>query len=94
MKDRAAVIRILETQRYYYHYIVRDLESHYLLLFSLKPKKYKYDNFWGYVNENEEGVKPAMLIENTDITEINWTNRSAIEIDKWLEEQEAANEVE
>lgn len=88
MKNREEVIQFLEMHRSKYQYIVREPDAPFLLLFSLKPKKYKPENFWGYYNENAAGVEPAIIIDNTDITEISWSNRSATKIEDWLEGQE------
>lgn len=88
MKNREEVIQFLETHRSKYQYIVREPDAPYLLLFSLKPKKYKRENFWGYDDENAMGVEPAIHVDNTDITEISWSNRSATKIEDWLEGQE------
>ena len=68
-----------------FSYIVRDPESNILCLFSLKPKKYRKFGFWGYVDENAQGVKPCRIIWNTDITEINWHNQRPTLISDFLE---------
>lgn len=87
MKDRKEVIRFLETQRDKYQYVVREPDATYLLIFSSKPKKYTSDKFWGYPSSELDG-EPAIHIDNTDITEISWSNRSPKLISEWLEEQE------
>ncbi|WP_270791570.1 hypothetical protein [Enterococcus avium] len=87
MKNREEVIRFLETQRDKYQYVVREPYAPYLLLFSSKPKKYTKYQFWGYAPNDLEG-EPAIHIDNTDIKEINWSNRSATKIEDWLEGQE------
>jgi len=60
-----------------YMYVVRDKDMPYLICFSLKPKRYLDTESWGYVNPDEEGVLPAYPIKNTDITEVNYSNKSA-----------------
>lgn len=75
-----------------FRYVVRDLESEWLVLFSLKPKRYMDLESWGYVNEIDPKAIPCQIIRNTDITEINWKNRSAVLIEdvikKALEQEE------
>lgn len=68
-----------------FSYIARDPESNVLCLFSLKPKKYRDIEAWGYVDENAQGVKPCKIIRNTDITEINWKNQRPTLISDFLE---------
>lgn len=68
-----------------YRYVVRDKEMHYLSCFSLKPKKYRDTESWGYVNPHEQGAMMAYAIKNTDITEINWSNKSPTLISYFLE---------
>lgn len=87
MKNREEVIRFLEKQRSKYQYIVREPYAPFLLLFSSKPKKYTKYQFWGYPSGELDG-EPAIHIDNTDITEISWSNRSPKLISEWLEEQE------
>lgn len=60
-----------------YLYVVRDKDMPYLLCFSLKPKRYRDTESWGYVNPDEKGALPAYPIKNIDITEINYSNKSA-----------------
>lgn len=68
-----------------YRYVVRDKEMNYLSCFSLKPKKYRDTESWGYTNPDDPRAMAAYLIKNTDITEINWTNKSASLISDYLE---------
>lgn len=67
-----------------YRYVVREKDMQWLLCFSLKPKKYREFEGWGYVDPDVTGVITAYPIKNTDITEINWTNRSATLIEDFL----------
>lgn len=67
-----------------YRYVVRDKELSYLNCFSLKPKKYMDIESWGYVNPDAPGVMMSYPIKNADITEINWTNRSATLIEEFI----------
>lgn len=67
-----------------YRYVVRDKEDNYLSCFSLKPKKYRDTESWGYVDPDERKTMMAYPIKNTDITEINWSNRSAMLISDFL----------
>lgn len=85
-----------ELKKYFdggFRYVVRDLDGKHLVLFSLKPKKYMDLESWGYVNEFDPKAIPCQTIRNTDITEINWKNRSAVLIEdfikKTLEQEEA-----
>lgn len=85
IKNRDQVLEVLkQLHGYGYRYVVRDEMSEYLSCFSLKPKKYR-EIGWGYVNSNEPGVKMAYPIRNTDITEINSTNRSAVLIEDLID---------
>ena len=68
-----------------FKYVVRDLDIDWLVFFSLKPKKYRSLEIWGYVDENNPEVLPCKLIKNEDITEINWKNRSPVLISDFLE---------
>lgn len=63
-----------------YHYLVRDEDSSYLSCYSLKPKKYRDTTSWGYVDPDAKNAMMVYPIKNTDITEINWSNKSAISI--------------
>lgn len=63
-----------------YRYVVRDKEMPYLTCFSVKPKRYRDLEIWGYVKPGDENALMAYPIKNTDITEIHWNNRSAMPI--------------
>lgn len=67
-----------------YRYVVRDKDMPYLVSFSLKPKRYRDTESWGYVNPDETGVIMAYPFKNVDITEINYSNRSATLIETYL----------
>lgn len=67
-----------------FRYVVRDLEGEWLVLFSLKPKRYMDLEAWGYVNGDDPKARPCQIIRNLDITEINWKNRSAVLIENFL----------
>ncbi|WP_315307404.1 DNA topoisomerase [Enterococcus devriesei] len=85
IKDRAQVIDIMRRKHTEgYNYVVRDEDGEWLLLFTLKPKKYRDLESWGYVNQNAPGVKMAYPIKNKDIEEINWKNRSPVLISDFL----------
>lgn len=76
-----------ELKKYFdrgFRYVVRDLDGDHLVVFSLKPKKYRDLESWGYVNECDPKAIPCQIIRNTDITEINWKNRSAVLIENFL----------
>ncbi len=76
-----------ELKKYFdrgFRYVVRDLDGDHLVVFSLKPKKYRDLESWGYVNECDPKAIPCQIITNTDITEINWKNRSANLIEEFL----------
>lgn len=70
-----------------YKYVTRDMESEWLLCFSLKPKKYLKMKCWGYVNENSDGAMMASGFKNVDITEIRWSNRSPTLISEFLTDE-------
>lgn len=72
-----------------YRYIVRDKGMQYLGCYSHKPKKYMDMECWGYPDRalRDDDTKPAMPIKNKDITEINWTNRSAVLISDFLKSE-------
>ncbi|MGM0295088.1 hypothetical protein [Enterococcus sp. AZ034] len=85
LKNRADTLK--ELKKYFdrgFRYVVRDLEGEWLVLFSLKPKKYMDLESWGYVNESDPKAIPCQIIRNTDITEINWKNRSAVLIKDFI----------
>ena len=65
-----------------YRYVVRSEKSKYLNCFSLKPKRYKENKDWGYMQKDidNEKAKSAHLIKNTDMIEINYSNKSATTI--------------
>lgn len=84
-KTREEVVELLkDISEKGYKYVVRDKDMPFLSCFSLKPKRYREIESWGYVNENATGVLPAYPIKNKDITEINYNNRSATLISNWL----------
>ena len=74
-----------------FRYVVRDEENAnrseaWLVIFSMKPKKYMDDGCWGYREKDFNDIEsmPAEVIKNTDILEISWDNRSATDIEKLL----------
>ena len=85
MHSRKEIVEVLK-QLYEkgYRYVVRDKDMPYLVCFTLKPKRYSDIESWGYVNPNESGVMGAYPIKNKDITEINYSNRSATSITDFL----------
>lgn len=87
-KNRQEAIGLLK--KYYekgFRYVARDPESKVLVLFSLKPKKYRKEEFWGYVNVDDPKTIPCQVIFNRDITEINWRNRSPVSIEDFLNKE-------
>ena len=61
-----------------YRYVAREPDSDFLIMFTLKPKKYFKDYVgWGYRNSdlNHPDVRYADVFKNVDMTEIKWTNR-------------------
>ena len=85
MKSREEVIVLFgELYEKGYRYVVRDAGMQCLVCFSLKPKKYRDTESWGYVNPNNPDVMPAYPIQNEDVWEIKWTNRAATLIDAYL----------
>lgn len=87
-KERSRLEVMEELKELYkkgYRYIVRDKDMPSLLCFSLKPKRYRDMESWGYVDGDAHGVLPAYPIKNRDIAEINYNNRSATLIEDFLE---------
>ena len=90
VKSREEVIG--ELKKYYkkgYRYVVRDFNCCYLSLFSIKPKRFRDLESWGYANPNAHGVLMAESIKNYDITEINYKNRSATLIADFIKRSES-----
>ena len=91
-KSRADVMEWLkEKYEKGFRYVVRDEENAnrseaWLVIFSMKPKKYMDDGCWGYREKDFNDIEsmPAEVIKNTDMLEINWNNRSATDIEKLL----------
>lgn len=79
--------RLRRLQEIGYTYVVRDKGSHFLSCYSLKPKRYRDMEAWGYVDSGATGVMMAYPIHNTDITEINYSNKSATLISDFLKER-------
>jgi hypothetical protein len=74
-----------------FRYVVRDEENDnhsdaWLVVFSMKPKKYTDDGCWGYREKDFNDIEsmPAEIIKNTDMPEINWHNKSATDLEKLL----------
>jgi hypothetical protein len=74
-----------------FRYVVRDEENdvhsdYWLVIFSMKPKRYMDDGCWGYREKDFNDIEsmPAEIIKNTDMLEIHWNNRSATDIEKLL----------
>ena len=74
-----------------FRYVVRDEENAnrsdaWLVIFSMKPKKYTDDGCWGYREKDFNDIEsiPAEVIKNTDMLEISWNNRSATDLEKLL----------
>lgn len=84
-RQAAELLKRLSKQGY--KYVTRDLESEWLLCFSLKPKRYLDLEIWGYVNEKDDGALMAHGFKNTDITEIRWSNRSPTMINEFLSDE-------
>ncbi|WP_438763554.1 DNA topoisomerase [Enterococcus sp. AZ194] len=89
MKTRSeALVVMQEALEKGFNYVVRDCDSEYLSFFSLKPKKYRDLESWGYVNEDAQGALPStVILKNIDITEISWSNRRPIELAEYLKYQ-------
>lgn len=84
-KNRLEVIeKLKELHERGYRYVVRDKDMPILLCFSLKPKRYRDTHSWGYVDAYDKKALPAFPIRNTDITEINYNNRSAMLIEEFI----------
>lgn len=81
------IILLKQLQEKGYSHVVRDHEMPYLTCFSLRPKKYRDTESWGYIDQGATGARGAYSIKNTDISEVNWTNRSATLISDFLEKQ-------
>lgn len=83
IQDRKKVLNQLE--RAYdegFRYVVRGEESMFLCLFNHKPKRYTEYKDWGYTQKDIDNEKsmPAHPIKNTDMIEINYSNKSATTI--------------
>lgn len=88
LKDRQQSIEIMKTAyKKGFRYVVRDKDSEWLTFFSLKPKRYRKMEFWGYEDENASGVLPADVVKNQDIHEINWNNKSATMIEEFIKKE-------
>ncbi len=86
LNTRKETIEILKQQHAKgYRYVVRDKEMPYLICFSIKPKRYRDMESWGYVDSDADGVMGAYPIKNTDITEIHFNNRAATLISNFLD---------
>ena len=91
-KSRADVMEWLKAKyEKGFRYVVRDEENAnrsdaWLVIFSMKPKKYTDDGCWGYREKDFNDIEsmPAEVIKNTDMVEINWNNRSATDIESLL----------
>lgn len=81
---KEAIVLLKQLQEKGYIYVARDKDMPYLICFSLKPKKHLDTASWGYVNPDAQEVMGAYPIKNIDISEINWTNRSASLISDFL----------
>lgn len=85
-KRRSEVVKKLkELYKEGYQYVVRDEDMPYLVCFSIKPKRYRDIQSWGYADPYAQGVLPAYPIRNIDITEINYSNKSATLIEGFIE---------
>lgn len=71
-----------------YRWILRDYDSEYLSLYSLKPKRYFDLNSWGYRDENALGVLMSESIKNADIKEIRWQNRQPTDLQQFIFDNE------
>lgn len=80
-----AIEKLKELHKRGYRYVVRDKDMPYLLCFSIKPKRYRDIESWGYVDPNRQGVLPAYPIRNVDVTEIHYNNKSAMLIEDFIE---------
>jgi hypothetical protein len=91
-KSRADVMEWLKVKyEKGFRYVVRDEENNnnlgaWLVIFSMKPKRYMDDGCWGYREKDFDDIElmPADIIKNTDMPEISWNNRSATDIEKLL----------
>ncbi|WKA57154.1 hypothetical protein QWY16_11645 [Planococcus shenhongbingii] len=84
-EQAAAALKELYEQGY--RYVTREEDSEFLVCFTLKPKKYR-EIGWGYADPEDPRVKMAYPFKNMDITEINWSDRSATWISDFLEKEE------
>ena len=82
-----------------FRYVVRDEENAnrsdaWLVVFSMKPKKYKDDGCWGYREKDFNDIEsmPAEVIKNTDMLEISWNNKSATDLEKLLAKWDKAHD--
>ena len=82
-----------------FRYIARDEENAnrsdaWLVIFSMKPKKYMDDGCWGYREKDFNDIEsmPAEVIKNTDMLEISWNNKSATDLEKLLAKWDKAHD--
>ena len=94
-KSKSEVMEWLQ-QRYEdgFRYVVRDLGSDWLSIYSMKPKRYTMDECWGYQERNWDDIEsmPVKIIMNTDMPEINRNNKSATDIEKLLAKRGKAHD--
>lgn len=99
-KSREEVMAWLEVKyEKGFRYVVRDEENAnrsdaWLVIFSMKPKKYMDDGSWGYREKDFNDIEsmPAEVIKNTDMLEISWNNKSATDIEKLLAKWDKAHD--
>ena len=82
-----------------FRYIAWDEENAnrsdaWLVIFSMKPKKYMDDGCWGYREKDFNDIEsmPAEVIKNTDMLEISWNNKSATDLEKLLAKWDKAHD--
>ena len=91
-KNRDEVMRWLKAKyEKGFRYVVRDEENAnrsdaWLVIFSMKPKRYMDDGCWGYRERDFDNIEsmPAEIIRNSDMHEISWNNRSPTDLEKLL----------
>lgn len=67
-----------------YRYIVRDKNTDFVYCYSHEPRKYREYNCWGYRDPDVRGVLPAYPINSMACPEVNWSNKVAFGIERYL----------
>lgn len=81
---KQVLIEIIRLSDQGYKYVVRDKDSTLLHCYSVRPKKYFDTKCWGYASAKTKHALMAYPVYNVDIVEINWSNKNATTIKKFI----------